>query len=347
MKKVLFVTHCLYGGGSERVLSVLANYLSDNGYDVTIISRKNSDSNYFIEPAVKVIYFETDSHLSFIYKVRQVIKKISPGNVIAFEYFYNLCTILSCMGLKRNVIVSERNDPAIVGSGFLKDKIRNILYKYCNTLVCQTIDAKEYFPPYIQNHSVIILNPLKEGLPNRYFGERSKRVVTFCRLNKQKNLPLLIRAFKIFHQSHPDYSLEIYGNGEERCFLQELVKSSDLKHSVKISNGLSNIHEVIIDAGMFVLPSDYEGLSNSMLEAMAIGLPVICTDCPCGGARMVVHNMENGILIPVRDEDKLVEAMKQLADSTALCNKLSQNAELIKEQLSISKIGEEWVKLLK
>lgn len=329
------------------MLSVLANYLSNNGYDVTIISRKNSDSNYFIEPAAKVIYFETDSHLSFIYKVRQTVKSLSPENVIAFEYFYNLCTILSCMGLKRNVIVSERNDPAIVGSGFLKDKIRNFLYKHCNTLVCQTIDAKEYFPPYIQDHSVIILNPLKEGLPNRYVGERSRRVVTFCRLNKQKNLPLLISAFKTFHQCHQDYTLEIYGNGEERDSLQDLVESSGLKDFVVISKGLSNIHDVIIDAGMFVLPSDYEGLSNSMLEAMAIGLPVICTDCPCGGARMVIRNMENGILIPVRDEDKLVDAMNLLADSTALCDRLSQNAELLREQLSISKIGEEWVKLLK
>lgn len=346
-KKILFVTHRVYGGGAERVLTVLANYLSGQDYKVFILVRKKSIGSYYISPDINIKYLEIQSHLKYIYSLRKEIKAINPDNVIAFEYFYNLCAIVACAGIKTNLIVSERNDPSIVGSGIIKDRLRNFLYRFCDTLICQTNDALHYFPPYIQQHAVVILNPLKDNLPNRFEGSRTSRVVSFCRLYRQKNLPLLISAFSEFYKNHQEYKLEIYGNGPEREALLQLVKKAGLEKVIKIQNAMDNVHELIIDSRIFVLPSDYEGLSNSMLEAMAIGLPVICTDCPCGGARMVIENMENGILIPVGDKDKLMDSMDLLARDDSLCKRLSENAEKLKKTLSISKIGSQWIKILK
>lgn len=345
-KKVVFVSNRIYGGGAERVLTLVANYLSNHNFIVYILARKNSNSIYHIYPKIIIKYIETKSHLKFIYSIRKEIQKIKPDNVISFEYFYNLCTITACIGIKTNLIISERNDPSVVGSGILKDKLRNFLYRFCNTLVCQTEDALRYFPSYIQDHAVIILNPLKENLPKRYLGVRAKRIVSFCRLNKQKNLPLLISAFSDIYKKHPEYILEIYGNGPEKDSLMQLIKGYGLASVINIQDAKDNIHELVVDARMFVLPSDYEGMSNSMLEAMAIGLPVICTDCPCGGARMIIKNMENGILIPVRDKDQLIEKMELLVNNDSLSDKLSENAEKLKDVLSISKIGSQWIKIL-
>lgn len=96
---------------------------------------------------------------------------------------------------------------------------------------------------------------------------------------------------------------------------------------------------------MFVSSSSFEGLSNSMLEAMAIGLPTICTDCPCGGARMIIINGVNGILVPNGDKDALAQAMAQVADDSKLAAYLSKNAMKIREDLSIKKIARLWEKL--
>jgi glycosyltransferase involved in cell wall biosynthesis len=97
---------------------------------------------------------------------------------------------------------------------------------------------------------------------------------------------------------------------------------------------------------MYVSSSDYEGLSNSMLEAMAIGLPVICTDCPCGGARMVIKNYDNGILVPVRNTERLAEAMSEIADNYELSNMLSIRARRIREYLAPDKITAQWIQVI-
>ena len=97
---------------------------------------------------------------------------------------------------------------------------------------------------------------------------------------------------------------------------------------------------------MFVSSSDYEGLSNSMLEAMAIGLPTVCTDCPVGGARMVIRDGENGLLVPVGDREALAAAMCRVADDRALAETLSQNGRTLREKLSIGVIADEWERLI-
>lgn len=95
-----------------------------------------------------------------------------------------------------------------------------------------------------------------------------------------------------------------------------------------------------------VSSSDYEGISNSMLEALAIGLPCICTDCPVGGAKMVIKNNINGILIPVGDQKALEQKMILLAENDELIEKLSQNAVKIRTKLSISNIADEWISFI-
>ncbi|MFQ8599375.1 MAG: glycosyltransferase [Oscillospiraceae bacterium] len=200
--------------------------------------------------------------------------------------------------------------------------------------------------PHACRRKEVIPNPVKDGLPERHTGARDCRIVSFCRLEPQKNLPLLIGAFEKFLQSHPQYALFIYGKGEEKQRLTELVREKNLAESVHFLDFQSDLHQQIVDSAMFVLPSNYEGLSNSMLEAMSIGLPCICTDCPIGGAQMMIQSGENGLLVPVGDEEAMLAAMTRIADDPAFAERLSANASKVRDELSASHILSRWEKLL-
>ena len=343
-KRAVFLCNCLHNGGAQRVLVSIANYMAEHGYEVYIIASFNNGS-YPLNENIKVTDVGEGEYWKFLKVARKEIKQLQPKAVIAFEYFFNLLASIACFGLKTKLIVSERNDPSRVGAGIIKDRIRNYLYRFVDVLVCQTPDAKDYFPSYIQRKSIIIPNPLKPNLPVKVGGDRDDVVVSFCRLNSQKNLPMLFHAFKEFLKNHAGYDLKIYGDGEEYEKLKGLSEQLGIRDNVEFHPACDNVHELVLNAKMFVLPSDYEGLSNSMLEAMAIGLPTICTDCPCGGARMVIKNRENGILIPVRDAHALYEAMCSIADDGAFAEKLSMEAVKLRENLSIETVSQKWVSL--
>lgn len=352
-KEVLFVSNFFGDGGAARVISVLAEELANRGYAVTVCSYPRKDREEYRRAAnVKYVRFEMKHRKGVLYKIERIaklrkeIRKHKDATVISFEYFMNMQTVVAMAGLGNRLIISERNDPAAVGGKTPTRQLRNFLYGFADCLVCQTRDALEYFPKNIQRKSTVIMNPIKENLPEPWQGERKKQVVNFCRLEKQKNLPLLIDAFEAFYQTHPDYTLVIYGNGKERDSLTEYIRTKKLEKVITLHPAVQDVHDRVKDAEMFVSSSDYEGLSNSMIEAMAIGLPAICTDCPCGGARMVIQNNENGILIPTNNKEKLLNAMCAVAENPDFASKMANCAQSIKEKLSSEEIGREWISVI-
>lgn len=348
-KEIIFVSNFLGDGGAARVVSVLAEGLAAQGYKVTICSYplKNKEE-YRHSDKVKYIKFNMNHRQGGLYKIERIvklrkeIKKHKNAVVISFEYFMNMQTVVAMIGLKNKLIISERNDPARVGGKTPTKQIRNFLYQFADCLVCQTQEAQEYFPKNIQKKSVVILNPVKENLPERWQGERRKDIVNFCRLEKQKNLPLLIDSFEDFHKEHTDYTLTIYGDGKERTSLEEYIKGKRLDGYITLHHAVSDVHDRIKDAMMFVSSSNYEGLSNSMIEAMAIGLPTICTDCPCGGARMVINDGVNGLLVPVGNKEVLVKMLYRIAENESLQKSLGLNGETIRNELSSDMIVKKW-----
>lgn len=352
-KEVLFVSNFLGDGGAARVISVLAEELANNGYEVTICSYPfKNRKEYRHAENVKYVKFDMQHQKGILYKIERIvklrneIKKHKGATVISFEYFMNMQTVVAMVGLHNKLIISERNDPARVGGKTPTRQMRNFLYRFADYLVCQTQDALEYFPKKIQEKSVVILNPIKANLPEPWRGERKKQIVNFCRLEKQKNLPLLIDAYEEFYQTHPDYTLVIYGDGRERCNLEKYIRTKGLETLITLRPAVQNIHDQIKDATMFVSSSNYEGLSNSMIEAMAIGLPTICTDCACGGARMVIKNGENGVLVSVGEKTQMVLAMSNIAEQSEWREKLSQNSRNLRDVLSSRVIVRKWEELI-
>lgn len=352
MKKLLFINSSLTGGGSERVMTLLANYFSDE-YDVSmILVREKSEENYKTKNKVNLIKFKYNSHnkiLIFLKRfimLRKTIKNLNPDCVISFMTDINFTTLLACMGLKVKIIVSERADPKYRSKKILKGLLEKMLYPISDKIVFQTELVKSYYNEKIQKKSVVIPNPVNPELITCEKTKKSKKIIAVGRLTEQKNFALLIESFSQFHNKFPDYKLEICGDGPLKQELIDFSKNLKILDFVEFSGFISNVNEHMAKAEIYVSTSNYEGISNSMIEALAMGIPTICTDCPVGGASLMIKNRENGILIPVGDGEALTQALIELASNIEFCQKIGKSAQKVKDDFSIDKIGKMWKKII-
>lgn len=283
--------------------------------------------------------------------LKDYLRKHRRSTIVAFLYDSIFLTMLSKMA-DNKVIISERGDPQQSVTSKTTMAFLHKMFPKADHIVFQSPDVSKWYQENMNVKGTVIFNPIKNDLPERYEGIRKKRIVNFCRISDQKNLELLVNAFAKLNKDCPEYELYIYGdavgNGAEGYMdkIKSLVVIHGLQDKVYILPGRKDIHTEIRDYAMFVSSSDFEGMSNSMLEAMAMGMPVVCTDCPAGGARAVIRDHENGILVPVRNEEKMYLAMKEIIENAKLADKLSQNAVQIREEQSLEKIIGKWMEII-
>lgn len=342
--EIVFVTSALHGGGAERVIVSLANYFSGQGDTVTVLMTAGSEVAYEVAPEVRVCSIGRASRgnvwiqIQRLMHMRRFFKTHRDSKIIAFSTTINLYTILASLGLGNDVIVSERNDPARCRYKLF----RNLVYRFGKRFVFQTEEARMCFPPHIRNKGVVIPNPLREGLPDVWSGEREWKIAVVGRLEPQKNHALLIRAFAGFVKKFPEYELCIFGKGGLEQELKHMAKDLGIGGKVSFPGFRKNVLEIIRSYRMFVLSSDYEGIPNSLMEAMALGIPCIATDCPIGGPGLCIKDGENGILIPVGAYRELQTAMEKIAGTESLAKELGKNAEEIRKRFSVEEVGRAW-----
>lgn len=355
MKKIVFVIGSLADGGAERVISLLANKLCIE-YEIIILTIFSNEKKYEIDDKVKLLSIDLDENdrgikrnIKRIKKMRRFFLQSKPDIVISFLGIINIFSIISLLFTSQKLILSERNDPKHEPNSIYLRMLRTFLYHIRNNnyFVFQTDYAKNCFNNSLQKRSKIIYNPVKSCLPNYNMNNRENKIVTVARLEEDKNIPLLLNTFSFFHLNHPNYTLEIYGNGSKEKELKKLCVELNIDRYVKFQGFQSQVHQKIATASMFVLTSNYEGISNAMIESLAIGIPTIVTDCPAYGARLFIENGKNGFLVKVQDQNELLKDMLLIAENNELANKLSNNAKKIKLLLNEDTIIEQWNKFIR
>ena len=354
MKKIVFLVPSMSYGGAERVISILSNEWVKLGYEVAIISMdKEKREVYPLNDKIR-LKFVDEAHLRtpsdcvrLIKRVRKELLMEKPDIVLSF---INSTAAFACLALRGTgipVIFSERNDPYSNINGWKAKLFQRIALHDAAHIVFQTEGARAYYKAKIRDKSSIILNPIEIksniGTENR---RKEKKIVSVGRLCAQKNQKLLIDAFEMVQKNHPEYKLEIYGEGELRTELEEQIKCAGLSDFVILPGVKQNVFDYINAAAVFVFSSDYEGLPNALIEAMALGMPCVSTDCSPGGAREIIQNYENGILVPCGDKEKMAVAINFLLDNKEEAEKMGKEARKIRERLDAEKIAKRWITLL-
>lgn len=354
-RRIIFVTISMTGGGTERVISVLANYWASHGAVVTIVMIAGDEVAYDLNKNIVVKRVsgatggDTRGRIERIRRMRDVFRADSNATIIAMGSVASMFTAIALLGLKNRLIVSERNDPGRLNYRPIKSyekMLRNLLYHRASTVVFQTDMAMELFSYTIRKKGIIIMNPVDENLPEPMdYEQRGKYIISAGRINKKKNLRLLVEAFNEFYKNHKDYKLLIYGEGEESKNIEQYISELGLDESAIMKGFSNNVCGEMNQARIFVSSSDSEGISNSIVEAMAMGMAVIATDCPVGGSRMLIDSGNNGVLIGVGNKNELVDALNHVTDIN-IAKSYADKAKEVRTKYSVSEIISKWERVL-
>lgn len=324
MRRVCLVVASLRKGGSERVISELANNWSKiDNIEVHLILLTRQKRYYRINENVKV--HDVGAGKSVAVKtiktalnLRRKIKGINPESVLSFNEIYNNLTLISLIGIRVKIFVSDRNSPDN-RLPWPHEVLRKILYRNCSGVIAQTSKSAEVLKSLTNNPNIAVIpNPLINVNFNSEIN-RKKTILNIGRNVRQKNQATLIEIFNRIEDK--TWKLKILGEGPLRSELSELVRSYGLEDRVQLMDFTSEISEEYQSASIFAMTSLYEGLPNALMEALAFGLPSIAFNCNYGPSDLIKDGI-NGFLIDEHEIDEFVEKLNLLTGDADLRTRL-------------------------
>lgn len=350
MKKHLFFIGTLTNGGAERVVSILSGKMAEQGIDVEILTYYDMPVFYQVYPNVKVTCVEKETGTKGKIKNFRWVRKYFKEHadvLISFLAPFNIFALVCNFGTGIPIIVADRNDPTKIPSNTFVRKLRDFLYRFADGIVIQTKKNQSYFSKQVQKKSEVIYNPINLGKKagSALQAVKTKKIVSVGRLMMQKNQKMMFCAFKNVLEKYPDYQLVIYGEGPMREELERYARELGIEKNVSLLGSVSDVHDRIKAAEVFVLSSDYEGMPNALIEAMCLGLPVISTKV--SGATDLIKDHENGLLTELDNQKELENAMIELIENPTLAEKLAKNATELNDSLELGKIMNQWIHFIK
>lgn len=372
MKNLLMIITKLSNGGSERAINLLANSLSEI-YNVKLVTFDNSNQDY--NSKVEIIDLKTKKSKNILKKIINFIKRFYKIKKIKKSYKID-CTIsflpgpniLNCMTrTKDKVIVSVRNIQSKKEKNIFRDIANQISFIMADKIVtvCESVKEDVFKHYKVKKEKLITIyntydkkeidTKKKENLDEKEL-KNKKIVITIGRLIYQKGQWYLIRAFKDVLKEIPEARLIILGRGELKDFLQEVIKANGLEGKVYLYGYKNNPYKYLYHSDVFVLPSLYEGMSNTLLEAMECEVPIITTDCE--GANKEI--LDNGSAIITRccdgnfykeeklteEEIELKEAMLEVLQNKEIADKLRKNEKEKIKDFEKDKIIKKWLDVI-
>ena len=367
MTKLMIVIHSLRGGGAERVLINLLKGLDRSEFSINLVLYEGV-FDYPLPDNVEltILSIEASKNLfrlikGFVLKIARLallFRRNTPDVIFSLLSSTNVAVIIAKLlsRAKSKVIVSEHTYPSVnldneMYGGITKQFMKYI-YPKADRIVAVSEGIKQDLVEnlYLPKEKVkVIYNPVdigeveirsREKVDHPWFHDELPIIVSVGRLTKQKGYPYLIKAFSMVRQSMP-CRLVIIGDGEDKAKLIEMANELGVEKDSVFLGFQQNPFKYMAKSSLFVLSSLYEGFGNVIVEAMALGLPVISTDCPSGPAE-IIEDKKSGLLVPVRDEQAMAGAMISVMTDELLRQYLGREARRRAGAFALDKITENY-----
>lgn len=345
--KILIVINEIKCSGVSKIVCWLSNSLSENGNEVFLYSFMGNEDFYKVNSGVVRIKdkISANNRLSrtcrLIKRLKKIYKEKEIDVAVAFSPITSLAVILSCCGNSTKAVVAERNDPYLDKST-VATFCRKI-YRFADGAVFQSTGAANYFSIGLKNKSAIICNPVNICENISDYSLRDNVIVHISRLDiHQKRQDLLLESFKHIRDSFPQYKLKIYGDGNDLNKLKDLSKELAISDAVEFCGKTNNTYEALLNSKLFLFTSDFEGMPNVLLEAIATGTPVVTTDYSPGGADALISDNCCGYVARRGDSESIANSVCRLLNDADLLYTCSNNAIIASKKYSPNMISSQW-----
>jgi len=361
--KILLLVSAMNSGGAERVASVLVNAWASRGDQVILMPTFSGRGECFyqLSSGVRLVYLADlvsskartwTNKGSRLFALRRFIAAERPDVIVSFLPNVNVTAVIASFGLGVPIIVCERTDPFVMPIPLWWRFACRFAYPLADALMVQTqaVAAKYASSGLALRRVEIIPNPVSAQMMNiqhRSTGAAMKRLISIGRLEDEKQFCMLIKIFAGLAKRHTNWSLRIVGDGSLRTVLQQQISSLGLEERIELAGRKENIAEELAEADAFVMTSKYEGFPNTLLEAMAVGLPCVTFDCPSGPREMTMDG-QMALLVPLNDEHALGMALERIMSDAVLRESLGKQARVsVTERFALDKILGQWDLLFK
>ena len=349
INKVIFALPNMASGGAERVVAILANQIvsKDIAVEIWLYYGKILHYNLDSRIGVKCLQMSNSSIFKRTLILRRLLNVEKKKYKLVFVPFLSSVlniSIFANLTVGIPLVACERNNPYLKGMGYFRKLINELPFMLADHCVFQTQDAREYYSRVRNKRCSILVNPVS---PSSIYWNGivdPSKLISVCRLHKQKNLYMTLDVISILKKKYKDVHVDIYGDGELRDVIELEIKSRDLIGNVSLKGVSKDINSLLAKSSIFISTSDYEGISNSMLEAMSVGMPLVCTDCPIGGAAYMLKDGA-GVLTPVRDAVAFAKAVSDLLDNASHAVEIGLKAKETIKLYTPEMISNKWLSI--
>jgi GalNAc-alpha-(1->4)-GalNAc-alpha-(1->3)-diNAcBac-PP-undecaprenol alpha-1,4-N-acetyl-D-galactosaminyltransferase len=344
----------LSGGGAQRVFTQLANGWAERGRRICVITLSSTDQDFFhLSSQVQRVCIgglgdsnsllaSIKANVSRIRSLRAALRKLGAPTVLSFIGVMNVLTILATIGLGTKLVISERNDPALQSLGKMWDFLRRKTYGKADVITANSSGAIKTIESWgpIQAPA-LVPNPVSVPLDSKRIDLPGPAILNVGRLVPQKAQDILLNAFSDVLKKAPDWYLVIVGTGPRKDKLREQADQLGISNRVLFPGQIDDPYPYYRTARIFALPSLFEGTPNTLLEAMACGLPCVVSDASSGPLDYI-EDQKTGLVVSAGGSDELALTLTRLIEDEPLCERLGSAARDCTEALGIDQVLDFW-----